>query len=74
MNSIVALPIAAAVPVASPALANSFPPQDGHGVLARAEKAIETFRTRFISWGFTLGNDEAERVLALLPARRGRLS
>jgi hypothetical protein len=39
------------------------PPQDGHGVLARAEKAIEAFRTRFISGGFTLGNDEAERVL-----------
>jgi hypothetical protein len=67
MNSIVALPIVAAVPVASPALAASPPPQDGHGdeaaMLARAEKAIETFRTRFISEDFTLDNDGAERVL-----------
>jgi hypothetical protein len=67
MNSIVALPIAAAVPVASPVLANSLPPQDGHGdeaaMLARAERAIETFRTRVISEDFTLDNDAAERVL-----------
>ncbi len=67
MNSIVALPIAAAVPVASPALANSPPSQgedtSGAAMLARAETAIETFRTRFISEDFTLDNDGAERVL-----------
>ena len=43
------------------------PPQDGHGdeaaMLARAERAIETFRTRVISEDFTLDNDAAERVL-----------
>jgi hypothetical protein len=51
MNSILALPIASAVPVASAALANSLPSQDDEidyaAMFARAEKAIETFRTRF---------------------------
>jgi hypothetical protein len=32
-------------------------------MLARAEKVIETFRTRFISEDFTLDHDAAERVL-----------
>jgi hypothetical protein len=67
MNSIVALPIAAAVPVASAALANSLPSQDDEidyvAMSLRAEKAIDTFRTRFIREEFTMDNDEAERVL-----------
>jgi hypothetical protein len=67
MNSIVALPIAAAVPVAPPALANSQPSQneyaDAAAMLVRAEKAIDTFRTRFISEDFMMDNDEAERAL-----------
>jgi hypothetical protein len=68
MNSLVALPIAAAVPVASPTLANSLPSQDAGicdyaAMFSRAEKAIETFRTRVISDDFTLDNEAAERVL-----------
>jgi hypothetical protein len=67
MNSIVALPIAAAVPVASAALAKSLPSQDDEidyaAMFARAEKAIDTFRTRFTREEFTMDNDEAERVL-----------
>jgi hypothetical protein len=67
MNSMVALPIAAAVPVASLALASPAPLEDEKinyvAMLARAEQAIETFRTRFISDDFTLDNEAAERVL-----------
>ena len=67
MNSIVALPIVAAAPVAPPALANSQPLQneyaDAAAMLVRAEKAIDSFRTRFISEDFMMDNDEAERVL-----------
>ncbi len=68
MNSMVTLPIAAAVPVASSsASVGAAPWEDGNidyvAMLARAEHVIETFRTRFISDDFTLDNDGAERVL-----------
>jgi hypothetical protein len=67
-NTLIALPIAAAVPIASPALADSMPSQDADicdyaAMLCRAETAIETFRTRVIRDDFTLDNEAAERVL-----------
>jgi hypothetical protein len=71
MNSLVALPIAGARPLSSPAVSASLPSEDpaSHAdVLARLERVIEDLRTRYVSHEFKL--DEAAAARALQYFRR----
>jgi hypothetical protein len=64
MNSIVALPIAAAVPVAMPAMSVPDPTHDHPlAVLARAEQMVDILRARTASDSFTFDEVAAERAL-----------
>jgi hypothetical protein len=70
MNSIVALPIAAAVPVAAPVMSAPDPTGDHPlAVLARAEQTVEALRTRYISDVFKLDEIAAERAMRYLRRR-----
>ncbi len=60
MNSIVSLPIAAAVPVASPSIAADRNPKVE---LARLEQAVEIIRTRQVCGGWKMDEVGAERAL-----------
>jgi hypothetical protein len=60
MNSIVALPIAAAVPIASPTLACEGDPK---AEVARLEQAVELLRTKYICEGWMMDEAGAERAL-----------
>jgi hypothetical protein len=59
MNSIVALPIAAAVPVASPSMAAADPKAE----IARLEQAVDLLRTRHVCGGWKMDEVGAERAL-----------
>jgi len=65
MNTIVSLPIAAAVPVASPIATP--PMSDASSVeaqMARLEQVVNVLRTRHVCEGWTLDEARAERALA----------
>ncbi|KRR20377.1 hypothetical protein [Bradyrhizobium retamae] len=66
MNSIVSLPIAAAVPVASPSIASpmSDKPSSLEAELARFEQAVNVLRTRHVCEGWTMDEAAAERALS----------
>ena len=67
MNSLVALPIAGALPVSSPAISVSLSSEDPinyAAILARFEQVVEDLRTRYVSDDFRL--DEAAAARALL--------
>ena len=67
MNSLVALPIAGALPVSSPAISVSLSSEDPinyAAILARFERVVEDLRTRYVSDDFRL--DEAAAARALL--------
>jgi len=67
MNSLVALPIAGALPVSSPAISVSLSSEDPinyAAILARFEQVVEDLRTRYVSDDFKL--DEAAAARALL--------
>lgn len=68
MNSIVALPIAAAMPVAGPAMAAEHP-DDYAATLARAEQIVETLRTKYVADGWTLFEPAAEEMLGFFRRR-----
>jgi hypothetical protein len=63
MNSIVVLPIAAAVPVASPSIAASTLAEIPGAGLARLEQAVELLRTRYVCEGWKIDEAGAERAL-----------
>jgi hypothetical protein len=68
MNSIIALPIAAALPVAAPAIAAE-QPDDNAAMLARAEQIVETLRTKYVADGWTLFEPAAEDMLGFFRRR-----
>ncbi|MEH2468851.1 hypothetical protein V1281_001893 [Nitrobacteraceae bacterium AZCC 2161] len=68
MNAFVALPIAAALPVAAPAMAGESP--DGHAAtLARAEQIVETLRNKHVADGWALFEPAAEEMLGFFRRR-----
>lgn len=60
MNSMVSLPIAAAVPVPTPSMAAA---NDPKAELARLEQAVELLRTRHVCEGWKMDEAGAERAL-----------
>jgi hypothetical protein len=67
VNSIVSLPIAAVVPVATPSIAAppmSDKPSRPEAELARFEQAVNVLRTRHVCEGWTMDEAAAERALS----------
>jgi len=63
MNSLVALPIAGAVPIAAPSIASEQYSFDAAAALARAEQMIEIFRTSYVIFGWNVFEPAAEAFL-----------
>jgi len=65
MNKLVALPIAAVMPTAAPALAANQPDHGNHpnAMLARAEEVVDLLRTRHVREGWRIDEEAAERTL-----------
>jgi hypothetical protein len=63
MNTLVALPIAAAVPTTAPVDATEL---DRPGALKRMEQVVELLRTCYVREGWTIDNEAAERALAFM--------
>ena len=72
MNTIASLPITAASPVATPAIAVKHPYDDSPAALARAEQIVETLRTKYVADGWTLFEPAAEQIAGILPPAHGR--
>jgi hypothetical protein len=68
MNTMVSLPIVAALPIAAPAMAAEHP-DDHAATLARAEQIVETLRTNYVAEGWTLFEPAAEEMLGFFRRR-----